>query len=179
MTVVAGCVDLKARPDPTRFYTLSAPEALPDSGSGSLAVGIQRIDLPEYLHSKQITTRRGSAEMVRADFHRWADGFEASLKQAIGEQVARQSSVGSVKVYPWAGSPSFDATVTIQLHRFEGADDGNVRLAASWRVNRGSATGPIHETRLTGAWTPGDYQSLVTRMRDLVAQWATEIGDAL
>ena len=62
---------------------------------------------------------------------------------------------------------------------FEGADDGTVRLAASWRVNRGSETGPLRETRLQGSWAPGDYGSLVTQMRDLVAQWAAEIGEAL
>lgn len=178
MMTGTGCMNLEPRPDPTVFYALSGPDPTASAGGGTLRMGIRRIEIPTYLDRKEIVTRRGQSEIVRSQFHRWADGFESSLKRAVGEHLAAQDGIQSALVYPWIGALTFDITVKIWILRFEGTEDGAVRLDANWMLDdpADETVYKLESTHLEGAWTPGDYGSLVVEMDRLLGLWAAEIG---
>ena len=73
IVVITGCVNLKPKTDPTRYFVLGptpSPSGSNQVGGAKIALG--PIALPPYLQSQKIVTRRGEHEISYAEYFRWA-----------------------------------------------------------------------------------------------------------
>jgi len=167
----AGCVDLKPQNDPTRYFILpgimgNSDKITRTQNRATLNIGLKRIEIPNYLNSPLIMTRRGDNEIVYSEFNRWGNDLERSLGDAITKDLVGKVSNARLSTAPWPDGVDFDHTINIRFQRFDGDDDGNTTLLAQWEIaSPGSNTAPIRgETRATDQWDGRDYADLVAAL---------------
>jgi len=180
--LIAGCKLLPiqpAKPDATRYYTLSAPGPV---ASAPAAPGprlwIRRVDLPAYLEYKPFVTRVGPNELRVVDEVRWGE----PLDQGIAE-VLRRRLEGLTGVY---GMESRDAPrdyeVVIEVTNCEGevgAARGSVHFAAEIELLKPGAGSTVIAHRSFTAepavWDGKDYAALA----QLLSRAVADLGDAI
>lgn len=132
---------------PTRLFVLNStetPRASSDDAS-NLRLGVGRILLPELLNRPQIVTRTSANKVQLADFSQWAEPLEKSIPRVLAENLARLTGTDHVSVYPWPTQMELDLRVEVAVIQFDADTNGEVSLAARWRLVRsnGSEVHPL------------------------------------
>ena len=76
--LLLGCGTLSAKPDPSRFFTLSAltqnePNAAKQpSGMPGISLGVGPVTLPGYLVRQEIVVRVARNQLILSEHDRWA-----------------------------------------------------------------------------------------------------------
>ena len=134
--VLSGCSGLMPVVDRTRFYILtplpSPPAGVPVSGK-ALAIGIGRVDLPDYLLSKQIAVRKGNGEIQYAETLHWAERLDKGIQRVLGANLAWATGSTNLVLSAWRRN-QVRAEVYVAIQRFETDDNGEVTLEARWRI---------------------------------------------
>lgn len=140
LAVVAGCVSLEPRPDPTRYYVLE-PEASPPASTRPAVpvLGVGPVRLPAYLDRPELVTRAGPARLEIATVERWAAPLDVLFARALAENLRAAVPAGEVVGEPWPVGAAPEWTVSVDVLRFEGEPDGTAVLEARWLVRRGGA----------------------------------------
>jgi uncharacterized lipoprotein YmbA len=125
-----------ARPEATRFYTLSTP--IPEQGLGDgLAVGLGPIHFPGYLDQAQLVTRVDGERIAFAPSERWAGSLRAQFERALSLRLMTLLDTNDVASFPWWPGRRIDATVEVTVLAFETDASGQARLDALWKVKDG------------------------------------------
>jgi len=133
-----GCLHLKSRPDPARFYVLEpipGHAATPTSGdSNRVAVLLTRIDLPEYLTRPGIVVREGDARVHLSDVHFWAEPLRDGATRVLREDLATR--IESDQVEPTDGRRPRGPHLEVQVAftRYELNIEQQAVLEARWRI---------------------------------------------
>jgi uncharacterized lipoprotein YmbA len=100
----AGC----GNSEPSRYYILTpmasshtAQAAISDDPE--LTVGIDPIELPQYLDRAQIVTRTTRNELDFAEFDRWAEPLGDNFGRVLLEDLSTLLSAHRILVVPTAG----------------------------------------------------------------------------
>ncbi len=113
-----GCSFLKARSDPTRYFVLTASAPEKPAPPPAIAVGLERVELPEYLVRAELVTRSGSNQLQIAEYEVWGepikDGFARTLRRDLEKELG-----GNVAAAPFEPSAKPDVTVAIEVQHFE------------------------------------------------------------
>lgn len=193
LVTFAGCSLPSAKPDPTRYYLLSAPApvAAPAAGepaatSRAVSVGLCRIEMPVYLRSPAVVLRPGGTELRYAPEARWAEALGLGITRVLKHTLQGQPSVRAVVAYPAPQAPIPDYEVAVAVLACEGLTSPaghRTRFAATWEIRStapgaavlaaGSFEGPPAE------WAEGDYAALTAQLGESVAALGREIGAAL
>jgi uncharacterized lipoprotein YmbA len=157
-----------------------APPVSHDATS-DLRLGIGRILLPEMLNRPQIITRTSANKVRMADFSQWAEPLEKSIPRVVSENLARLTGTDQIVVYPWPTQLAIDLRVEIAIIRFEGDDDGEVSLAARWRLVRpdGSEAHPLQGSSYADSAADRSTEALVAAMSRALAALSRDIAAAI
>jgi uncharacterized protein len=144
VSMSAGCSSVLApRPDPSRFFALSAVTGASSEGSAQdvaaagLTYGVGPVRIPDYLDRNEICTRLSASELAYSPTDRWAAPLRASIPTVLAQDLARRLGQGHVVIYPWLGE-RVDYQIEVDVLRFEASADGKSYLAAHWVVRKGA-----------------------------------------
>jgi uncharacterized lipoprotein YmbA len=184
LTLVAGCTFLSPRPDPSRFYTLSAraPGNAAAADGGDLSVVVGPVSLPAYLDRNEVAVRVSPAELKYALTDRWAEPLLQNFTRVLVEDLGNalhSDRVASVATAPTV-TPNF--WVEVVVVRFEASADGSAQLTARWAV-RDTARKILvirqsqHAKQSTTATTEGGVNALSAALGDLAEEMATVLRE--
>jgi uncharacterized lipoprotein YmbA len=179
----AGCVGGSPT---TRFYVLTPLEGVDRSNptataTTALAVGIQRVALPDYLNRPQIVTRIGPSQLAFAEFDRWASPLVNEFSRVLGENLRALIPSDQVVVFPWPQTAHLDYEVTVDVAQFEGRRGGDCSLVARWSIY-GRETRAVVRAGTSSLSEPtkgGDYNAIAAAQSQLIATLSREIAAAL
>ena len=179
---LAACTILDPRPDPSRFFTLSAVAESPDGTAPSaLAVGLGPVRVPAYLDRPELATRVASSEVSFSSNERWAEPLSASFRRVLAQNLATVLGTDEVVTFPWPAGTPVDWGVTVDLIRFERTANGEVEVAARWTVREhGTGRSRIaRETRHTQKASGSSTAAAVDAWNEAVAALSGDIAAAL
>ncbi len=190
-----GCLNFQPPEDRTRYYIL-APLATPDPASTSgpvvagagpgtpagWAVGIGRIELPEYLQRKQIAVRRGDHEILYSEGVYWAERPDRAIQRVLGDDLALRLGSQHAVLSSWRRN-EVKAEVYVSVQRFESDEQGRVVLEARWRITHpgGETTWESGVSRIarTGPAPAKDPAGAVATLGGALADLGGEIATAM
>jgi uncharacterized lipoprotein YmbA len=183
--LVSGCLNFKPAIDTTRFYVLM-PLVAPTPGGAAcdqaLAVGISRIDLPEYLQQKRIVFRKGQSQIQYCESSHWAERLDKGIQRVLGANIASLLGSTNVVLSAWRRS-EVQAEVYVSVQRFESDEQGWVVLEAQWRITNPGAeeTGRSDFSKIIKQGpAPGtDPGGAVAALSNALADLSREIGGNL
>jgi uncharacterized lipoprotein YmbA len=163
LLALAACNLPQPQPDTTRHFTLSDPVTTPPVADATRVVPVQ---IPGYLHRREMAVRIGEREVMFLEDVRWAESLDSAITQILR---ARLSSIGG------------GAVVNVRIERCElvRSAGNTVQLTASYTISDvidgkpstkdGSFTAPARN------WDGKDYGKLVADIHDAIAA----LGDAI
>jgi len=176
---LAGIVPACASPDPA-YYTLAAVPGVTQSG-GPRQVELRRIGLAGYLDRSEIV-RANSAYSLRLNgAERWGEPFGDLVARILAEDL--NTRLPGTGVFTSAGSitAEADATIEMDLQRFDADASGQAVLLAQVAVSRGQAraSAVTRVFRLTVRPASPSTADLVAAMSAALGQLADGIAPML
>jgi uncharacterized lipoprotein YmbA len=182
---VAACGSFAAKPDPTRFFILSAR-----SGTDGVKVtrdgqpeilGLGPVRLPGYLDRQEVVTRKGENRFMISEHDRWAEPLEENFTRVLAQNLAGQLGANRIVLYPWTTYGRPPRFVTLEVLRFESDDDRHAHLAGQWSViDSGNKTPLVMKvSRLTRQTKDGSTEASVAALSELVGDLSREIAGTL
>ncbi len=175
---------------PTRFYTL-APIAEASAPATSVAaprtVGVGPVGLPRYLDRPQIVSRDGPYRLRLADFDNWAEPLENSIPRVLARNLKTLLATEDVLVLPQRRQERVDATVEVEILRFDFEPGNEAVLTARWAIFReDSLAEPVIDTVTirepiaagVGLEQP-DYEAAVAALSATLGELSRQIAAAL
>src|SRR4030095_6551025 len=102
----AACLNLGAKPDPSRFFTLT-PLARPERDTAGsvphpdrVALGVGPITLPGYLDRDQLVTRISENRLAVAENDRWGEPLEENVSRVISQNLSLLLADDKVTRFP-------------------------------------------------------------------------------
>lgn len=161
---LGGCIDLGRESPPVRYYLLSP---LPDATTSAATVRVEPVVLPQYLRRPQIVTLRTGNEIGRAEFDRWGEPLEESIRRVLAENLAGLGVPGGAGGW----------RVRLEIVRFEGGPGGEVELQARWSVAAdGESFRPARQASVREPVAAAGYDALVAAMSRALASLSRGIA---
>lgn len=178
MLLLAAC----GTTPPTKFYTLSAEATgkVDADSSRSVVIGIGPIEVAPYLERSQIVTRTDETRLNLTEFNRWAEPVENNIANVLAVNLARLLPAAQPIVRPWADAGA-EYHVLVKVLRFDSDPAGNVRLNASWGIQRSSTRSmPVIRDAVINQPSAGeDYESITKNMSRALATLSEQIAAEL
>ena len=173
LAALSGCSSA-----PTSYYALAAiPGAAQPGGPPSVAV--RTPDIAGYLDRNAIVRGGQDYRVDVASTQVWAEPLDGMIGRVLAEELAQRLPGTQVQPSSFgAGTP--DATLQLNVQRFDAAADGTVTLLAQLAVQRGSdRTGDTRSVQLSAqAGSPGTA-SMVAAMSALLGRLADQAAGML
>jgi uncharacterized lipoprotein YmbA len=186
---LAGCGNFSAKPDPSRFFTLTAiaqPGATPGKDLSNLAgvsLGIGPIRLPGYLDREEIVTRVSPNRIDFSEYDRWAEPLDASFTRVLAQNLSVLLHTNRLVFYPWEPNRRPNYQLTVQVIRFESNDRGEVYLSARWEIFDTSNNNRISlrtgESGITRQPTAQSTDASVAALSEALGDLSREIANAV
>jgi uncharacterized protein len=147
--LAAGCSSILApRPDPTKFYVLTATaaaEATPPAppAAHQLAIGLGPVTFPAYLEHLEVVTRASPNRLELSPTDRWAAPLDESFRHILALNLATLLGTGQVVPFPWYDSAKLDYRIEVTVERFERDGSGGTQLVADWLIRGGQSEKPL------------------------------------
>lgn len=176
---LAGVVAACASPDPA-YYTLAAVPGVPKPG-GPRQVELRRIGLAGYLDRSEIV-RANSAYSLRLNgAERWGEPFGDLIARILAEDL--NTRLPGTSVFTSAGSitAEADATIEMDVQRFDADASGQAVLLAQVAVSRGRARASAETRVIRIVVQPASPSTadLVAAMSKALGQLADAVADML
>lgn len=191
LALATGC---GSSPEPV-FYALSptrgvvqaqAPAPpLPQPGApqpgAPHAIRIRRPGLAGYLDRPEIVRRVVEFRLGVASNERWGEPLDMMVARVLAEDIQQRVPGASVFTAEGAITADPDATVEVDVQRFDVGETGEVNLVAQVAVERGAThTAAATQAVRLGARPKADTTAaLVSTMSDLLGQMADQIAAML
>lgn len=174
-TTAASCSILEPRPDPTRFFLLTASiEHPPAPGGAPETIGVGPITLPDYLNRLELVRRKAQNEIVPSPTERWAEPLTGLTARVLGEDLAQLTGAQFVQ-YPWL-APVPHRQVIVDLFRFEPVEGTRVELVARVRsVRFADNTSTEHRHEISLPLASDDGTTVAETMSRALLELAREI----
>ena len=184
---LAGCGSFSAKPDPSRFFTLTAiaqPVSAPAQGSSNSAgvsLGIGPIRLPGYLDREEIVTRVSPNRIDLSEYDRWAEPLETNFSRVVGQNLSVLLNTDRVVFYPWELTRRPNYQLTIEVLRFEPNARGEVQLSARWEILDTNKRTPLQagESGITRQPTAQSTDASVAALSEALGDLSREIANAV
>lgn len=182
LIISSGC---RSSP-PAKFYTLTAlsgeaPTQQVPAARSHLSIGIDPVDIPDYLDRHQIVTRSGLNELKLAEYDRWAGSLGEDITAVIAENLSLLLSADSVFPYPWNSSSDIDYRIRIHVLRFEGHPGDHVSLKARWTIAAGRENKEVltQQSDLKEKLHDNGYAAMVSAMSRALETLSSEIASGI
>jgi uncharacterized lipoprotein YmbA len=193
LLAIAGCnVVPSAQEDTTRYFVLSdagLPPVAPGQApaAGTLRIGLRTVRLEGYLKGRQMIVRSGANEVKFEDFRRWAEPPDTAITRIVRSRLVASPGVAQVYAEPFPFDQARDYDVSIEVTRFEGAEDPSGKFAASLSATVEIST-PGADSRVVSrrsfdaparGWDGADFGQLAELLNSDVAALAQEVASEL
>jgi len=178
--LAAGCLK---RSKVARTYVLDPLPAAtaPAPPSAPLAVvGVERVDVPDWLDRPQITGRAASGEVVTDEFSRWGEPLPRGVQRVLAENLAVLMPERRVLSAPFAPRDSVDHFVEVTLIEAARQGDGSVLLECRYTVlaKDGAVLARRHSSLRAKPTAPGPAGA-VAGLDESLASLGRELADVL
>ena len=185
--MLSGCGNFSPRPDPSRFFTLTAiaqpaaPAARESRNPGGISLGLGPIRLPSYLDRQEIVTRVSPNRMDLSEYDRWAEPLETNFTRVLAQNLAVLLNTDQLVFYPWEQNRKLNYQVEVEVLRFEANAAGDVQLSARWVVLDPNKKVPLKsgETILTRQPATKSTDAAVAVLSETLADLSREIANAI
>jgi uncharacterized lipoprotein YmbA len=149
LPLAAGCSSLLSpRPDPSKFYVLTAiaaadPSRPAPSAARQLAIGLGPVKFPEYLEHPEVVTRVSPNRLELSATDRWAEPLDESFRRVLASNLATLLGTDQVVPFPWYASAKLDYKIEVTVERFERDGSGGTQLLATWLIRDGQSDQPL------------------------------------
>ena len=169
---ITGC---GSSPEVT-FYALSPTSGVLEKATPH-AIRIRRPGLAGYLDRPEIVRRVVNYRLGVAATDRWGSPLDVMIGRVIAEDVELRLPGSSVYTEDGAITADADATVEIDIQRFDVGEAGELVLVAEVAIEKGSAHGAVASrgVRLSAKPKSDATPSFVAAMSDLLGQLADQV----
>ena len=168
---------------PINYYVLNARAvADPHLVSGPTGmIGIQTVQLPDYLNQRLIVTRPQENAIDVAELDQWAGALSDNITNVVVENLSKLLGTERVIPLPVTAAVPVEDVVGIEIIGFERQPSATVRLSARWIVLGGSGRTfrAVHQSVYEAGNVSGDYVSIASAMSDLLAAFSRDIAQTL
>jgi uncharacterized protein len=182
-TTLASCSVLTPRPDPSRFFVLTALPDVPSPTTGKhlSSLGVGPILLPRYLDRPEIVTRVGPNEVRPAVFDYWAGSLSHQFQTVLTQNLQTLVHADRVQTHPWYAGAAPELVVEVDVQRFEPSSDGRAELMARWRVRQGSALATLRagESSLARTLSGANAEAAAVALSGLLDDFSRELAEAI
>ncbi len=173
--LLAAC----ASPEPA-YYTLLARPGPTIAGAAKL-IELRRIGLAGYLDRPEIVRNSADYRLTIPGGERWGEPLGDLVARTLAENLSTRLPGSSVFTSGGSISATADATIELDLQRFDLDPQGQVLLLAQVAVSRGRAraTAATQAIRLTVPPAGPSTTDLVAAMSAALAQLADRLAPML
>ncbi len=185
--LLGGCGSFSARPDPSRFFTLSAlsqPEDISTkrpADSPGISLGIGPITLPGYLDRQEIVTRVAPSQINLSENDRWAEPLEENFSRVLSQNVSAILRAERINAYPWPIDKKPVYQVEVEVLRFEANTAQEAQLSARWTVRHSGKKDSIRyrETRLSRPAKARSTEAEVMALSEVLDDFSREVAEVI
>ena len=182
--IMTGCFGTGGKNSATKYYLIDPidPEALNFISDRPLAVEIIDVHLPQYLERFHIATRIGENRLNFSEANQWGENLRKNLMRTLSRNLSRLLSTQDIGTPLKRSSSIPDYRVQIYIEQFERDVDRKVKLSARWQISGNESSEPLGIYSLEMASLPtekGDYDQIVTFMRQLYGELSSKIAEAI
>jgi uncharacterized lipoprotein YmbA len=179
---VVACGSFAAKPDPSRFFVLSAisvaagVKEAPEEKQAVLGVGPVRF--PGYLDRQEIITRSGQNRFIMSEHDRWAEPLEENFTRVLAQNLAGHLGIDRIVLYPWTAYSRPPRFVTVEVLSFETDGNHEAHLAARWSMVDTGSKKPliVKVSRLVRQAERSSTEASVAALSELVGDLSREIA---
>lgn len=171
--LLCGCIGFTESP-PSQFYMLKTVPADPIS-QARLNIGIQEVQIPEYIKRPQIVTIENTVEYNISEFNRWSSSLSGIIRRTLASDMAYLLPKSFIKPSSII-SDNYNHTISLEINRLDGEFDKNATLEAWWYIlNRNGQIIYRGQTSLSRP-TGDNYEEFVSAQSLLLAEMARQIA---
>lgn len=185
--LLSACADLSARPDSSRFFTLTPVTPAQEAGARNpsdahpLSLGIGPIRFPGYLDRAQIVTRVSRHRIDLSENDRWAEPLEENFVRVLSQNLSVLLHTDRIIRFPWQLSQQPAYQVDIEVLHFEPNHLQEAQLVARWNVVDPSTKKliSVRESRLVRQAMAKSTEASVAALSEALGELSREIADAV
>jgi len=179
LVALAGCFQAQ----PVYQYTLTVDQPLPAPSrqDAPLTILVGPVKLASHLDQPRIVRRFGDTRIEAAASRQWAGNLREMIGNKLVAELSAQCSPFPVLSFPAATVITRGKRVSVDILRFEGADDKNAFIEARWTLLN-LEDKSIVQTQTSLIRIPcGDnsYETLVTALSQGLTQLSQEIVQSI
>ncbi len=171
---------------PSNFYILNSlgnqgEKQQNPSTDKKISIGINPIEIPDYLDRPQIVTQNSQNELHYAEFERWAGSLKENISMVLAENLSALLSTDHVFQYPWIRHAKVDYWLTVNIIKLDGSPGNNVSLKALWTISSGPEEKELttRMSNFTERLDADNYRAMVAAMSRTVENLSREIAAEL
>jgi uncharacterized lipoprotein YmbA len=135
LVATGGCSLLAPRPDPSRFYVLTATEtAAVGTMPRDAALLLGPITVSTYLQRPQVATRVPPNRIEYSQLSRWAEPLEANVARVLAGNLAVLLATEEVYTYPAFPAGPLVLQIALRIERLERGPAGEAEIVAQWTI---------------------------------------------
>jgi uncharacterized lipoprotein YmbA len=181
LRLLPGCSFLKARSDPTRYFVLTSAEPTAPVTAAPIVVGVEHIELPEYLMRPELVTRTAENQLAIAEYDRWGEPLKDGFSRTLRRDLENQLGTGHVIMAPFDPTNRPALTLELDVRRFERVGNVAAVLEARWTIRDGKSGAELatRDSRQRAPLAGADAKATVVALSQALAAFAAEVGTAI
>jgi uncharacterized lipoprotein YmbA len=176
-----ACSFLKAHSDQTRYFVLTSSAPKQPAAPVSVVVGLDRVELPEYVLRSELVTRSASNQLQIAEYEVWGEPLKDGFARTLRRDLENELGGARVLAAPFDPAARPDLAVDVDVQRFERDVGAGAVLDARWTL-RDVKNGTVvarRDVRERQPLADTSAQSSVGALSRDVAALAAEIAAAV
>jgi len=153
--------------EPSKFYVLN-----PTRTKGTLNkqvklhIGLEKVQLAQYLQKPQIITRKTNHELKLSEFNRWAEPLKENIQQVLQTNLEHMLINAVVANYPWKASLKPAYTIKVNITKFDTNALGRSILQVNFKIKSkdGKILTVFSNKKYITQVNPENYNSIVAGM---------------
>jgi hypothetical protein len=177
--LLGGCL---GRSRSARTYVLDPVAVRPAPALAPLpvaVVGVEAVDVPDWLARPQVTGRAASGEVVSDEFSRWGEPLARGVQRVVAENLASLLPDRRVLAAPFPPRESVDQRVAITIVEAARQADGAVLLEARWEALEGRERVLARRRSSHRATAAAGASGAVAGLSEALAALSHEIAETL
>jgi uncharacterized lipoprotein YmbA len=178
--LAAACSVLSPQRDPTQYFVLTASERAAAPAATAAVLGVEHVQLPEYLIRNELVTRSAANQLQVAEFQRWGEPLKEGFSRTLRHDLENELGAGHVVAAPFDAASRPSLVLDVEVRRFERVATEGAVLEASWTIRDGKSgtTLATHDARAQRPVAGDDPRATVAALSSAVAALAAEIAAA-
>jgi uncharacterized lipoprotein YmbA len=177
---VGGCALLLDRPQPARYYLLTAVANQRLSSRPDLIIGLGPIRIASYLDRPSLLTRLDANRVQPSNVDLWAAPLPQSVTAVLVENLQSLLGPRQVIIYPWYRTAKVACHVRLDIRNLERRPVG-ITFAARWSVEELGGDGTLRggTTDVDHAVTPDTPDAAAAALSEAMGQLSEDIARAV